>query len=45
MSSFMVAYMAAELLHFDWLVWFDATYHIAPTTFHERATYSFEYLS
>jgi hypothetical protein len=37
--------MAAELLHFNWLVWFDTTYHIAPKSFHGMAKYSFEYVN
>jgi hypothetical protein len=37
--------MAAALLHLNWLAWFDATYHIAPKSFHELAKYSFEYVN
>jgi hypothetical protein len=39
------ASMAAELLHFNWLVWFNATYRIAPKSFHGMAKYSFEYVN
>jgi hypothetical protein len=35
---------AAELLYFDWLVWFGATYNIAPKNFQGMAQYSFEYV-
>jgi hypothetical protein len=36
--------MAAELLRFNWFLWFNETYKIAPKSFHGMATYSFEYV-
>jgi hypothetical protein len=39
------SYMAADLLHLNWLAWFDATYHNGPKSFRGMAQYSFEYVS
>jgi hypothetical protein len=36
--------MAADLLHLNWLGWFDETYHLSPKSFHGMAKYSFEYV-
>jgi hypothetical protein len=41
---FHVSAMAADLLHLNWLAWFDDTYHIGPVSFHGMAEYSFEYV-
>jgi hypothetical protein len=36
--------IVAELLWLNWISWFNATYKIAPQSFHGMARYSFEYV-
>jgi hypothetical protein len=42
---FAVDSIVADLLWFNWLSWFNATYQIAPKSFHGMAKYSFEYIN
>jgi hypothetical protein len=42
---FAVNSVAAELLWINWVFWFNATYQMAPKSFHGLALYSFEYVN
>jgi hypothetical protein len=42
---FDVGSFIGELLWFNWIRWFNATYSIAPKSFHGMAKYSFEYVN
>jgi hypothetical protein len=39
------SYMLSDLLHLNWLAWFNDTYHNGPQSFRGMAQYSFEYVN